>query len=181
MTPPILESAVNRCPWQVFAAVIAILPAGLMLGARHMSPDLGPRAARAAASAPNMNATLTVTADGPKPLTREQERLSQDFARYDDVTPKRPRFPAPLHVEPSTIVPVASGAAESTVVAALTSIMATRSGPIAIIGGKMRRAGERVGQGWRVESIDPKAGRATIVHTDGRTQDLFLRKPASGN
>lgn len=62
----------------------------------------------------------------------------------------------------------------------LSSIVAGQRGgaTIAIINGKVRRAGEAIAPGWMLESIDAAAGTATVREASGRT--LALTRPGPG-
>lgn len=99
------------------------------------------------------------------------------------------RRSAPIHGSPFPEVAVASVSLPDAVIAAapewadpepvikLTGIMRSVSGDIALIGGKMLRAGSEVDGSWRVEAIDAAARTVTIQHgTDGRTFVVALER-----
>lgn len=61
---------------------------------------------------------------------------------------------------------------ESTV----TSILKSNGQMIAMIGGKLRRVGDRLSDGWSVKNIDADEGTVLLVHVSGYTKSLSLRK-----
>ncbi len=53
----------------------------------------------------------------------------------------------------------------------LSGVMNARP-PIAVIDGEVRRAGDSIGEGWRVAEIDARRLTVTIRHEDGRTHQI---------
>jgi hypothetical protein len=76
-------------------------------------------------------------------------------------------------IEPSRTPRTHSTAAQFT----LTTIMATRDGAIAVIGGRVCRIGDTLGDGWKIESIDPDAGVVVLAGQDGSRTSVSLRNP----
>lgn len=58
----------------------------------------------------------------------------------------------------------------------VSSIMATKSEPIAVVGGKLLRVGDEVSPGWTIGAIDATAGTVTLHHESGFEHTLNLRQ-----
>lgn len=58
----------------------------------------------------------------------------------------------------------------------VSSIMATKSQPLAVVGGKLLRVGDEVCPGWKIGGIDPDAGTVTLQHESGFVHTLNLRQ-----
>lgn len=57
----------------------------------------------------------------------------------------------------------------------VTSILKSNGQLIAMIGGKLRRVGDRLSDGWSVKEIDADGGTVMLVHVSGYTKTLSLR------
>ncbi len=62
---------------------------------------------------------------------------------------------------------------------ALTSVMKTSGGAVAVIQGRLYRLGDHVTPEWSIRSIDDKALTVTVAHSDGETRTLAI-DPAKG-
>jgi hypothetical protein len=56
----------------------------------------------------------------------------------------------------------------------LTTVMQTRSGPVAIIGGRLLRVGDAPTDGWTIVEIQVRHRRIQIRHDTGRIEQLRL-------
>jgi hypothetical protein len=57
----------------------------------------------------------------------------------------------------------------------LTTIMSTRDGAVAVIGGKVCRTGDSLDAGWKIDKIDPTAGVVELTGHDGSRTSISLR------
>jgi hypothetical protein len=58
----------------------------------------------------------------------------------------------------------------------VSSIMATKTQPLAVVGGKLLRVGDEVCPGWKISGIDPDAGTVSLQHESGFVHTLNLRQ-----
>jgi hypothetical protein len=61
---------------------------------------------------------------------------------------------------------------------ALTSVMKTSAGLVAVIQGKLYRESDEVVPGWTISAIDDDARTVTIVHTSGEARVLAIEQKA---
>lgn len=136
----------------------------LLIGARLMSD--GPDAARAA----KLGAGEIIQPEAEDRLS-DAESLAWASMQSVDVTGPIASPIAVEHVpqaevigndEPAPVPTLPGGPAVR-----LTSVMATRSGGIATINGRVLRIGEFVAPGWRLSSVDTKDAAVEITRFDG--------------
>lgn len=177
-------STITRIPWQAFVFAAAALPCIGVLCARGFLPSTGPRSAEAAST------PVVSTNSGSLQKLIDATLSSQDSAFLDFIasSANKPveRSPIAARTGRTTFtraddrpVPNNSSTGEPTLRAtesSVTSILKASGQTIAMIGGKLRRVGDRLSDGWAVKEIDPDAGSVTLVHMSGQTKQLLLRK-----
>lgn len=129
--------------------------------------------------------TVPDTPDGtpgpaPAKLTPEQTRARAFYASFRpigvpaspmdqaDAAPT-PTDPAPVEIaeSPRTPEPDPLDGLEVTAI-----VGRDKASAVAMIEHHLRRAGDEVAPGWRVESIDPRSHRVTVVNQAGERRDL---------
>lgn len=165
----------TRVPWRAFAIAAVVIPTLGVLVARQVLPHRGPNVAQASIITPSGEQALAVVsrevpgkrdaADGAT-LRMMEEHAGKPFAR-SPLAQQRIKATAG---EESTIP------SEIRFTGNLTSILQTPQGSVALIGGKLRRVGDRLGNTWELTSLDPDAGKAKITHGSGVTQTLTMRR-----
>jgi hypothetical protein len=164
----------TRVPWQAFAIAAVVVPTLGVLVARQVLAQRGPRAAQASIITPAGEQAGVVSREVPgrrgaaeaATLRIMDEYAGKPFARSPLA---QPRLTAKVGEEPA--VP-----SEIRFTGNLTSILQTSQGTVALIGGKLRRVGDRLGTTWELTSLDPDAGTAKITHGSGVTQTLTMRR-----
>lgn len=58
----------------------------------------------------------------------------------------------------------------------VTSIMSTKTQPLAVVGGKLLRVGDEVSPGWAIAAINPETATVIIHHESGFEHTLKLRQ-----
>ncbi|MCW5767183.1 MAG: hypothetical protein KIT19_00740 [Phycisphaeraceae bacterium] len=148
-----------------FVALAAVAcPVACVLCMNTLAP--GPSSARASVSGgKSTNAQKLVLPDDSwvRGLANERQSAPIDGSPFPEVVVSSVPLPeaviatAPERVDPEPAI-------------RLTGIMRSVAGDVALIGGKMLRAGSDVDGPWRVEAIDAAARTVTIRHgTDGRS------------
>lgn len=163
------------------AVALLCLPSLVLLGVRYVAPMPGPASA-SAATVPETDGLIALpparafspaqdelakimTAQlaagfGPSPVVVRQTEAAE-----------LPPMPGPTPETPTPRV-------EEAVLPSLTvsSIMSARGNPVAVIAGRMRRAGDEVAPGWKISAIDPHAKAITFAHTSGKTAVVTLNQ-----
>lgn len=124
--------------------------------------------------------------EAPRTLTPAQERARAFFASFRPtgavLSPMDHADAAPPPVEPAPVVvgdpgppPPANDPLEGLNVTAIVG--RDDSSAVAMIDHRLRRPGDEVAPGWRVESIDPRHRRVTVVDQAGERRDLQPPEP----
>lgn len=165
----------TQLPWQVFAVMAVTMPTLGVIAARQMLSNRGPQAAQASIITPaGEQAIANLTRAVPGRRTAAQIatiRTLEDIA-------SRPFATSPLAQprEQSEAVESSAVPADIRFTGLLTSILETPNGSVALIGGKMRRVGDLLGNTWQLTSLSPDEGTATITHGSGVKQVLVMRR-----
>lgn len=168
--------------WGGVTAFALVAPALGIVVARLVQPIAGPAMA-SAESAGSPHATDTTQAQERTHYFRalnadEQARLAGMGSAQITAPkgtplmklagePSAAAAPVEILEEVPTITPPPLG---------VSSIMATKTEPIAVVGGKLLRSGDEVSPGWKIGKIDPNAGTVTLVHESGFEHTLNLRQ-----
>lgn len=152
-------------------AFIAALPVVAVFLARTLAPTIAPSNAHAAA----MPAGLSEDIIAPHALapTPEQRLWMRSVRQALDTAPGPSPIVRPESADDSDVEPETS---LDPTQFPLTSIMVAGKDPIAMIARKPRRVGDVVAPAWKLESIDPQAGIATLVGPDNERVVLQLRR-----
>ncbi len=176
-----MSNSLTRIPWQAYVIAMAMLPSLGVLGARTLLPSRGP--SQAAAAQP----VGTVTAAAPSRMEKANNLGAQDQAFLDYIaastsmrierSPIAQRHSKNSDDRPPTITTSQEGEPElSPTESSVTSILKANGQLIAMIGGKLRRVGDRLSGGWSIKDIDADGGTVTVVHISGHTKTVSLRK-----
>lgn len=146
--------------------VVAVLAFGLLLPVRGPAkakaatvPESEPRAIKAK---PALDQALFALVNA---------EMSQPFAGSPMLAVAGPSLAEPeFHVDESE--PVAQVHAIRTPDLSVSAIMNARGNTVAVINSKIRHAGDDLGDGWSVESINPADSNVVIRHTSGATATL---------
>jgi len=167
--------------WAGLAAFALVAPAMGVLVARVVQPYTSP--ATAAAETPRAHHSGNAPEFAEKthwfrPL-RADEREELDAASPNAITSMSSTPLMKLAGEPSAAtsrVEIIADVPEITPPAmGVSSIMATKSQPIAVVGGKLLRVGDEVSPGWKIGAINPDAGTVVLQHESGFEHTLNLR------
>jgi hypothetical protein len=155
-------------------AGLALIPCAVLLGGRWLLAIRGPAAARASAVSGTETALIIV----PRPMmTEAQEELRATMralaARGFGASPVVARMPEVETPQGSGTSPRVEAEESPSVV--LKAVMRAGESPVAIIDGKVRRAGDEVAPRWVVGEIDVQACEVTLVGPEGRRHVLRLR------
>ena len=176
-----MKSMMNRAsfwtksPWQAVALAAVVAPTLGVFVARQVLAERGPQAAQASIITPageQALANLMRVVPGQRSaadiatIRTLEEIAARPFARSPLAQPRIEAGPRELEVVPGEIR--FSGN--------LTSILETPNGTVALIGGRLRRVGDLLGNTWQLTSLDPDAGAAKITHSSGVTQTLTMRR-----
>ncbi len=161
----------RRIPrWRATAAVVAVAPVLSVLIARGWAPSAGP--AKAAGASTKKTAAVEFVATPAVVLNAKEKALLANAS----ASMATPWGAAPL------AAPQVGEAGEAKpppqVRLQLSAIMTQKDGDVAMISGKPRRKGERLGEGWTVREIDPEEGKVILDGPDGQSRTLRLRKSA---
>lgn len=169
--------------WGGIAAFAFVAPSLGIVVAKVLSPIASPATVSASSSAPNIapeRRDAGVRTHWFRPVSESE---ASELAAIEAATvagmertplmrlPGEPSASAAriqiIENAPETIMPPAVG---------VTSIMASRGLPIAVVGGKLLRVGDEVSPGWSIGGIDAEAGTVTLVHETGFEHTLRLRE-----
>jgi hypothetical protein len=188
---------------RILTAAALLTPFAVVQAARVLVGNSGPAAAPGATITPAMpgiagagDLGAGVAARKPTPSQQKAldwlnaQRLSPplEVAREFDLSPMDraaapAKPPAPLPpVEPPKIEPVipAIPAAEALKDLKITAVMGTDAqagGAIAVIGGKLRRAGDEVAPGWTISSINARDWVVLLTYKTGESATLSGMRP----
>ncbi len=156
--------------WRATAAVVAVAPVLSVLIARAASPAAGP--AKAVAAATKKSAVVEfVSVPGVVLSVKEKAVLASASASMEGVWGSAPLV-APQVGESGEAKPPAQVRFQ------LSGIMTQKDGDVAMISGKPRRKGDRLGEGWTVREIDVDEGKVVLDGPDGQGRTLRLRRTA---
>ena len=155
-----------------FAAILAPLVIAAAIRVVEPAPLPGPSSASA-----EQDAEARAASAGRKiKITPEQTAAAEHIASLDAGAPVRNLFFYPRAGEQRIDVapdPVANPY-DVAPTFEITSIMKTRSGPVALINGRLRRVGDEVAPGWTVQSINDLTRSVTLTGPDQRTQTIVM-------
>ena len=127
--------------------------------------------AAAAALAPD-------TAEIPTPVHWSADEADADA--YAIASLREPFADSPMHRVPARAAPVEPAptaptvAPEPTPTFIVTSVLVGRRATLVTINGRLRRLGDEVEPGWRLESIDIAAGEVILIAEDGRRDTVSI-------
>lgn len=163
-----------RLPKLSVVACLA-LPLGTVVAVRTLAAGAGP--ARASAAAPAQ--PVGKPADATPPAVHEPNEPPELLAAVRTLlaAPAGPTVvAAPLNRVETKAVPAPRPAARPAPSFTLSSISRGAKQNIAVVDGKLRRAGDDLGEGWSIAGIDPTAGEVRLAGPDGETMTLSIRK-----
>ncbi|MFO0857652.1 MAG: hypothetical protein U0640_09890 [Phycisphaerales bacterium] len=173
----------TQIPWQAVVAAAALLPTVGVLAARSVLPSSGPRAASAAPSVDNESGTTSIRSNSAGQLSAQDVSFLETIAsnRSSPITKSPIAQKAGRNVRiddqpQSTSKSFTDEPALRSTESSVTSILKSNGQMIAMIGGKLRRVGDRLSDGWSVKNIDADEGTVLLVHVSGYTKSLSLRK-----
>lgn len=155
----------------VVALIAFALPALGFLAVRLLVPSATPVVAHAAMDPKVMPAPLPALPG----VSDADSALMKTFAEAEADAPQRLKTGIGA---PQPVIPVGKPRAsiELPTGIALTSVMKTPGGAVAVIQGKLYRSGDRVTPEWTVSAIDDKARTAELTHTNGDRRTLAIEK-----
>lgn len=174
---------ITQIPWQAVVAAAALLPTVGVLAARSVLPSSGPRMASAAPSADPSGGTSAIRSSSAGKLSAQEVAFLEMIATNKSSAITRSPIAQkagrnvriddqPQSASKSFNDEPALRSTESSV----TSILKSNGQMIAMIGGKLRRVGDRLSDGWSVKNIDADEGTVLLAHVSGYTKSLSLRK-----
>ncbi len=150
----------------------------------------GPGPAGASASLAHVSTLkpeLALPADVAPALSPAQQRARDFIQNYQlpadlpspmDRPDPVPATPAPLvEAAPEPVAPPAAAAADPLAGITISAIIGRDEAVVAMINHKLRRIGDLVVPGWRVDSIDPRTRQVTIVNDQGTKAVLSFPTP----
>lgn len=176
------SNSFNRIPWQVYVAAVAVLPSVGVLTARTMLPSRGPRSASAAEPIQPSSGPSAIRATKAEQLSTQDaaflELVASSASQPVAQSPIARRQGRGVRVDkqtPSTSKSFSVEPALRATETSVTSILKSNGQLIAMIGGKLRRVGDRLSDGWSIKEIDADEGTVMLVHVSGHTKTLSLR------
>lgn len=198
-----LSSKIAAMPWQVLAALVAVMPLGSVYVTKHFVG--GPRAAATMGDMPLMTPPGAIGSAGAasidgfdiidaKQWASLRERAGTLMLEHSPIGSGMRRVSNERKVQPNIVRQ--SGSTQNQQVerfpsqSHLTSVMriATK-GPLtadiaranarAVVGGKLRKVGQEAAPGWIIELIDVASGTMRVRHTSGAEHTLTLRQAES--
>lgn len=158
----------------VVALFTFALPAVVFLAVRSVMPAARPSEVDAAADLlPSMD-PMPVRA----PVTDAERELLATFEQSE--THARERVALGLgavNVQNAPTGPTPRASHDLPTGVALTSVMKTAGGTVAVIQGKLYRVGDRITPEWTLSAIDDKARTATLLHSGGESRTLAIVTP----
>lgn len=157
-------------------AGFVVVPALAVLLVRTALPGHGPAAANAAPPREN-DATLILPEQAQPTAAQIELRAIMDREAQAAFGPSpvvmRRREAVEGTIDAATSIAESGGIVPPGVV--LSAVMAAGEQAIAVIDGRIRRAGDSIAPGWTVAAIDRSAGTVTIRHASGAETILALR------
>lgn len=162
--------------WQFVAAFAFAAPTAALWAVKLLSPHAMPVAAHAKQS----EEAFVQPGILNRTLSEAQIRLKAEQSRLQTV----PFGPPPLRSTEARQIPVAPEETpvdpekpDATKLFALSSIMRTPQGPLAVVNGKVRQQGAELSDGWSIENIDADSGEVHLRRSDGMPARLRLLRP----
>lgn len=155
----------------IVGGAFAFGPAVMLAGLLVLQPSLSPRQASGGVST-----TEPVQVPPVPTLTPQQAELRRAI-REASALPVQGLTLASrgmVRTDTGAVAPAPEPGVERPANMTLTSIMVAGEQPVAVVMGKLRRPGDEIAAGWKLDSIDASAGLVTLRHTSGQTWVLQL-------
>lgn len=172
MTAAILPATPRSARLLAFG-VVAALPVVAVLFARLLAPSIAPSQAQASPFPAGLSEDIAM----PHTLiaSPDQRLWMQAVRKSLDAEPGPSPILRPESADDSDLEPESSALDPTQF--PLTTIMVAGKEPIAVIARKARHIGDEVTPGWKLESIDARAGIATLIGPGDDRVVLQLRHP----
>lgn len=155
----------------IVGGALAFGPAVILAGVLVLQPSLAPRQASGGVS------ILEEVQVPPVPtLTPQQSELRRAIREASAVPVQGLTLASRgmVRTDAGVATPAPEPSVERPANMTLTSIMVAGEQPVAVVMGKLRRLGDEIAAGWKLDSIDASAGVVTLRHISGQTWVLQL-------